>query len=48
MARELTVKGVPNLDSLPKVASGKLAPISEIAMLSEDIPEKKTKMLIMF
>jgi len=34
----LTVKGIPNLDSPPKPPSGNEAPISEIAILAEDIP----------
>ena len=33
-----TVKGTPNLDSSPKVLSGKVTPISEMASFSDDTP----------
>ena len=38
VAAQLTVKGVPNRDSLPKVSSGKDTPISEMAVCTDDIP----------
>lgn len=39
----LTVKGVPNLDSSPKVESGKDTPISDIAIFCELIPHLQKK-----
>ena len=36
--QSLTVKGTPNLDSRPKVSSGKETPISEMAIFCEDTP----------
>lgn len=40
----LTVNGTPNLDSLPKVSSGKDTPISEIANFLDEIPVQGTSM----
>lgn len=39
----LTVKGMPNLDSFPKVSSGKDTPISEIAIFSEETPSDQSR-----
>ena len=32
------MKGIPNLDSLPKESSGKDTPISEMAICSDEMP----------
>ena len=37
-AHILTVKGIPNLDSLPKESSGKDTPISEMAICFDEMP----------
>ena len=34
----LTVNGIPNLDSLPKLSSGKETPISDIEIIRDDTP----------
>ena len=39
----LTVNGIPNRDSLPKVSSGKDTPISDIDISCEDTPIDSTR-----